>query len=121
MKDYKYNYNNQTGMFRNKIQLLKTIQTVDDLHQDIESVEDFGFYWAMVKTNRARHLLEDGQDQTQYLKRYVIKYTKRLNDFLNSDHTNFKVLDKGIEYEVLEAVNDNDLNTTVTIYVRGYA
>lgn len=121
MKDFKYNYNNQSGMFRNKILLLRRSTVTDELLQEIETTEDFGYYWAMVKTNRNQHVINDGQDQTQYNKRYVIKYTKRLDDFINADHTNFEIVDGGITYDVLEAINDNDLNSTITVYVRGRA
>lgn len=119
MRDDKYNYNSQTGMFREKILLRRRTVIQDELLQDIETYEDWGSYFAMVKTLTNRERIEVGQEQLMYTKRYVIKYAKSLDKFIESDQASFEIVHKGITCEVKEAVNDNDLNKTITILAFG--
>ena len=119
MRDNKYNYNSQTGMFREKLQLRQRSVTQDDLLQDIETYTDWGTYWAMVKTLTNRERIEAGQEQLNYSKRFVIKYAKSLDEFIASDQATFEIIHKGITYNVKEAFNDNDLNKTITVFVTG--
>lgn len=119
LKPNKYNYNNQTGMYRNKILLRQRVVIQDELMQDIETYVDYGTIWAMVKTSNSREQLEGGQESTEIQKRYVVKYSKRLDDFINAEKTTFEIIHNGITLDVKEAINDNDLNETVTFYVEG--
>ena len=119
MKQNKYNYNNQTGMYRNKILLRKRIVVQDELLQDIEDYEDYGTFWAMVKTSSNSEQVANGQESTEIKKRYVLKYSKKLDDFINAEKTSFEVLHNNVMFDVKEAVNDNNLNQTVTIYCEG--
>lgn len=119
LKPNKYNYNNQTGMYRNKILLRQRVVIQDELMQDIETYVDYGTFWAMVKTSNAREQLEGGQESTEIQKRYVVKYSKRLDEFINAEKTTFEVIHNGVTFDVKEAINDNDLNETVTIFVEG--
>ena len=119
MKDNKYNYNNQTGMFRNLISINKLEIVQDEIMQDIEVASLYGRYWAMIKTNRAVDRFQSDEQTTEETIRFVIKYAKSLDEFINSDKTRFKISHKGNEYEVVEAINDNELNQTITILVRG--
>ena len=112
-----YNYNNQTGMYRQKIKLTRRTVTTDALLQPIETFEEYGSYWAMIKTFDNRQELQSGTEQTRVRKRFVVKYAKSLQEFLDSEHTSFELEHKGIIYDVREAVNDNELNVTITIYV----
>lgn len=106
-------------MYRNKIMLRQRVVIQDDLLQDIETYIDYGTFWAMVKTSNSREQIEGGQESTEIQKRYVIKYSKRLDEFINAEKTTFEVVHNGITFDVKEAINDNDLNETVTIYVEG--
>lgn len=119
LKPNRYNYNNQSGMYRNKILLRQRVVIQDELLQDIETYIDYGTFWAMVKTSNSREQIEGGQESTEIQKRYVIKYSKRLDEFINAEKTTFEVVHNGVTFDVKEAINDNDLNETVTIYVEG--
>lgn len=121
MKDFKYNYNNQTGMYRERIKIMQCSTTVDDIGQEIESYVDRGSYWSMVKTFSNREELRNGSEKFAIDKRFVIKYNKGLDDFVDSEQNTFEVIHKGITYKVKEAINDNDLNETITIRLLGHA
>lgn len=119
MKPQKYNYNNQTGMYRHKILIRQRIVTQDELLQDIDDYVDWGRPWAMVKTSKNEEINENGQEQTKVQKRYVIRYSKSLQAFIDAEKTSFEVVHNGVVFDVKEAVNDNDLNENITIYVEG--
>ena len=119
MKPQNYNYNNQTGMYRHKIMLRQRVVIQDELLQDIESFIDYGTFWAMVKTSNSREQINSGQESTEIQKRYVLKYSKRLDEFINSEKTSFEVVHNGVVFDVKEAINDNDMNETITVFVEG--
>ena len=119
MKPNKYNYNNQTGMYRHKILLRQRVVIVDDLLQEIESFQDYGSYWAMVKTARSNEVFSARQEQMEVQKRYVVKYSKSLEAFINAEKTSFEIVHNGVTYDVKEAINDNDMDETITIFVEG--
>ncbi|XRD24057.1 hypothetical protein AABM34_16850 [Lysinibacillus fusiformis] len=45
MKQFKYNENNHSGLYRHRISICKRILTKDALLQEIETFEDYGRYW----------------------------------------------------------------------------
>lgn len=119
MRKNNYNYNNQTGMYRNKILLRQRVVTQDELLQDIEDYVDWGRPWAMIKTSKNSEAIENGQEQTKVQKRYVIRYSKELQSFIDAEKTSFELVHNGIVYDVKEAIDDNDLHDTITIYCEG--
>ena len=119
MKPNKYNYNSQTGMYRHKILLRQRVIITDDLLQEIESFQDYGSYWAMVKTARNNEVFSARQEQLEVQKRYVVKYSKSLDAFINAEKTSFEIIHNGITYDVKEAIDDNDMHETITIFVEG--
>ena len=50
MISFKYNHNNQTGKYRERINIQRTVLTKDSIGQNVRVKTDFGSYWAMVKT-----------------------------------------------------------------------
>lgn len=119
MKQFKYNENNHSGLYRHRILLRKRTLITDELLQEIESFEDYGRYWAMIKTLKGSEIMGAGREQSKVEKRFVLKYTKSLDEFINSEHTTFEVVQKGVVYDVKSATNDDDMNITVTIVVEG--
>lgn len=119
MKPNKYNYNNQSGMYRHKILIRKRIITTDDLMQEIDDYEDYGSYWAMVKTLKGNELMAASQEQFKKTTRFVIKYSKSLDEFITAEKTSFEIKHKGVTYDVKDAINDDELNETVTILAEG--
>lgn len=106
-------------MYREKILLRQRVVTQDELMQDIESYVDWGRPWAMVKTSRNGEVMSAAQEQMKIQKRYILKYSKSLDGFIDAEKTSFEIIHKGIAYDVKEAINDNDLNQTITVYVEG--
>lgn len=119
MKQFKYNENNHSGLYRHRILIRKRTLTTDELLQEIETFEDYGSYWAMIKTLKGSEIIGAGREQTKVEKRYVVKYSKSLDEFINDEHTTFEVVQKGVVYDVKSALNDDDMNNTVTIIVKG--
>ncbi|MFJ7888403.1 phage head closure protein [Lysinibacillus xylanilyticus] len=119
MKQFKYNENNHSGLYRHRISIRKSILTKDELLQEIETFEDYGRYWAMIKTLKGSEIIGAGREQTKFEKRFVVKYTKSLDEFINTEQTSFVIVQKGIVYDVKSAINDDDMNVTVTIVVEG--
>lgn len=116
MKPNRYNYNSQTGMYRHKILIRQRVITQDELLQEIEDYIEWGNYWAMVKTSKNKDSFSAGQESTEYSKRFVVKYSASLQGFIDSEHTSFEIVQNGITYDVKEAIDDNDLHNTITIY-----
>lgn len=108
-------------MYRERIKLMKLEITLDDISQEIETYVDYGNYWSMVKTFSNREELRNGTEKFAIDKRFVIKYNKSLDDFVDSEQNTFQVIHKGVTYDVKEAINDNDLNETITIRLLGHA
>lgn len=119
MKQFKYNENNHSGLYRHRILIRKRTLTTDELLQEIETFEDYGSYWAMIKTLKGSEIIGAAREQTKVEKRYVVKYAKSLDEFINDEHTTFEVVQKGVVYDVKSALNDDDMNNTVTIIVKG--
>ena len=119
MKDYKYNYNNQSGMYRERIEIQQLITTLDETLQEKEEYVSLGKFWAMTKTFTNREILREGSEKFENDRRFVIKYNKSLDEFIYSQTNTFIVIHKNITYNVREAINDNDLNQTITIRLNG--
>ena len=119
MKQFRYNENNHSGLYRHRISLRKRTLTTDELLQEIETFEDYGRYWAMIKTLKGSEIMDAGREQTKVEKRYVLRYSKSLDEFINNEHTTFEVVHNGVVYDVKSSINDDDKNITVTIVVEG--
>lgn len=119
MKQFKYNENNHSGLYRHRILIRKRTLTKDELKQEIETFEDYGRYWAMIKTLKGSEIMSARREQTKVEKRYVLKYAKSLDEFIDDEHTTFELVQNGIAYDVKSAINDDDMNITVTIVVEG--
>ena len=117
MKDNKYNYNDQKGLYRHRIGVYTTELKEDELLQDKEVDVLFARYWAMEQNNRNINQLENDKQATESQKRFVFRYAKSLDDFIRQHDTQFKLEYKGVFYRVKEAFNNNDLNEKITIYV----
>ncbi|MCK1987161.1 MULTISPECIES: phage head closure protein [Lysinibacillus] len=119
MKQFKYNENNHSGLYRHRISICKRILTKDALLQEIETFEDYGRYWAMIKTLKGSEIMGAGREQTKVEKRFVIKYAKSLDEFINTENTSFVIVQNEIVYDVKSAINDDDMNITITIVAEG--
>lgn len=92
---------------------------MDELLQEIESYSDYGNYWAMIKTVKGSEYISAAQEQFEKTVRFVIRYSKSLDVFIDTEKTSFEIVYKGITYDVKDAVNDDEMNNTVTIVAEG--
>lgn len=118
MKDNKYNYRNQSGMYRHKITLKKQTVIQDEYLQDIETFVDYGSYWARLITLKGDEVNRAAQEGQEITKRFVIRFTERLRDFVESEGTSFIIIHKGLTYDVKTALNDDEMNETITIVAK---
>jgi SPP1 family predicted phage head-tail adaptor len=88
---------------------------VDELLQEIESYTDYGKYWAMIKTVKGNEYISAAQEKFEKTVRFVVLYSKTLEDFINAEKTSFEIVYKGITYDVKDANNDDEMNVKVTI------
>lgn len=107
------------GDFNKKITLQKRTIEQDELFQDIETFENFGTFWANVKTTRSSEAVTSGNLESLKETRFILRYSKKLNNLLESDKTHFSLVYKGATYDVKSAINDNEENVTVTIVAEG--
>lgn len=93
--------------------------TVDDLLQEIEDFENYGQYWSMIKTVKGSEYIAAAQEKFEKTVRFVVRYSKSLEDFINAEKTSFEIIHKGIKYDVKDAYNDDEMNVKVTIIAEG--
>lgn len=117
MITFKYNHNNQTGKYRERINIQRTVLTKDSIGQNVRVKTDFGSYWAMVKTYTNQVEIRNHNERTADNIRFVVKYSKGLADLVESNGVEFDLTHNGRDYRVVEAINDNLQNKTITIRV----
>ena len=119
MKAFKYNPNDNSGTYRHKILIRQRTIIVDDLLQEIESYQDYGKYFAMIKTVKGNEYIGAAQEQFEKTVRFVVRYSKSLDAFITAEKTSFEINYKGVVYDAKSAVNDDEMNNTVTIIAEG--
>ena len=103
------------GQFNKKITLKKRSIVTDELSQEIEEFAEYGTFWAMVKTTRSSEAVSSGNLQSLKVTRFVLRYSRSLNELIESDGTHFTLVYKGLEYDVTSVINDDEADKTVTI------
>jgi len=105
--------------FRHRIELFQRTTSTDNLLQEIEVYVSYGKLWADIKTIRGQQYLEAGHEGQNKTTRFIIRESKTLEQFMQSDKTSFEIEFKGVRYDVRDAMNDDELNKTVTIVAEG--
>ena len=105
--------------FRHRIELFKRSTTVDDLLQEIETYESVGKLWADIKTLKGSEYIGAAQEKQNKMTRFIVRYSKSIEQFLQTEKTSFEILFKGVTYDVKDAMNDDEMNKTVTIIAEG--
>lgn len=112
MKPFKYNPNNHSGMFRNRIDIIHTDITEDELGNQIEEEKVFKSAWAMIKTLKGNEYLKAAAVQATKNYRFVIHYTPGITN-------DMKVLFNGRKFDIIEPpTNDDEMDRTLTIIAR---
>lgn len=105
--------------FNKRILVRQRTIVVDELLQEIEGFEDYGKYWSMIKTVKGSEYIDAAQEQFEKTIRFIVRYSKSLNAFIAAEKTSFEINYKGVVYDVKSAVNDDEMNKTVTIIAEG--
>lgn len=105
--------------FKHRVELFRRITIVDEMMQEIESYESWSKPWADIKTVKGSEYIEAAQEKQNKTVRFVVRYSKSLERFLQTEKTSFEVVFKGVTYDVKDAVNDDEMNITVTIIAEG--
>ena len=103
------------GELNKKVILQQRQITQDEIGQDIETLVEYGTFWAAVKTTRSSEAVMSGNLNSLNEKRFILRYSKRLQTLIDSDKTHFTLVYKGAKYNVKSAINDDENNVTVTI------
>lgn len=105
--------------FRRRIELFQRTTTTDALLQEIETYESWGKLWADIKTMKGAEYIGAAQEKQNKTTRFIVRYAKSIERFLQSEKTSFEILFKGVTYDVKDAMNDDEMNKTVTIIAEG--
>lgn len=112
MKQNKYNPNFHRGLFRNRIEIVHTVITEDELGNQIEEEQVFKSAWAMIKTLKGSEYLKAAAVQATKIYRFVIHYTPGITN-------DMKVLFDGRTFEIIEPpTNDDEMDKTLTIIAK---
>ena len=115
MLENRYNYNTQTGAYRERILIRRRILTQDALLQEVETFEDLGYFWSRIITTRGQEYFAASQEGQQNVTRFIFKYAKALDMLIYEQHTHFELVYKNRTYDVKTAYNDNERDNTITI------
>ena len=105
------------AQFNKRISLQKKTIQLDNLRQEIETNVEYGFVWAMYRSSRASEVIESGREQMAKEGRFVTRWSKSLQRFIDDERATFEILFKSKIYTVKSAINDNEANVTITIIV----
>lgn len=120
MQPYKYNPSNHSGRFNKRITLWGPVVVQDEIGNEVESFEEIVTLWSMVKTTKGSEYFAAAQTNSVNTVRFVVRYSKSLEEIFNRETSKFEIEYKGIRYDVQGApINDDELNKTYTIIAEG--
>jgi len=105
--------------FKRRIELQERTLTLGPLQNEIESYTSWGKLWCDIKTIRGREYLDANTEKQEIVTRFIVRHSKTLERFMQAEKTYFEIIYKGVTYDVKDAVNDDDLNLTITIMAEG--
>lgn len=105
--------------FRHRIELLERKITKDNLMQEVKTYESWSKLWADVKTTKGSDYVNAAQEQQKIITRFIVRYSKTLDQFIREQKTSFQVIFKDVTYEVTDVINDDEMNKTFTILAEG--
>ena len=105
--------------FKHRIELFRRTLTVDEMMQEIEKYESWGKLWAAIKTIKGTEYIGAAQEKQNKTTRFIVRHSKSLEQFLHTEKTSFEIIYKGVTYDVKDAMNDDEMNITVTIIAEG--
>lgn len=114
MRPYKYNPNNHSGLFRNRITILHTAVTEDELgNQIVDDEAEFARAWAMIKTVKGSEYLSASAVRGERIYRFIIR------PYMPGITNNMKISFEGRTFDIIEPpINDDEMDATLTIIAR---
>ncbi|MCM3628801.1 phage head closure protein [Paenibacillus glycanilyticus] len=119
MNPNKYNANSHTGRFNKRITIMGQSVIQDEIGNEIEVFTEICKLWSMIKTLRGSEYNAAGQTESVDITRFIIKWTRTIEDIFALEKTKLSVQYKGISYDVKSVINDDELNQTFTIIAEG--
>ena len=105
--------------FKRRIELQQRTITVDKLGNERKSFMSWGKLWSDIKTVRGQEYYGAAQEKQNNVMRFIVRHSKTLDAFLHAEKTSFEIIFEGITYDVVDAINDDNLNLTITIIAEG--
>jgi len=119
MKPNRYNANSHSGRFNKRVSIWGPMITQDEIGNEIETFGEICTVWAMVKTLKGSEYAAAAQTNTVHITRFVVRYSKPLDDLFCEHGTRIELRYKGKKYDVKSIINDDELNETFTIIAEG--
>lgn len=109
LKPNKYDPNNHTGKFRNKIEIQEfNPDAVNENGYPEEDWETKHSLWANIKTVKGSETISASSELNTDTYRFIVRYTSGL-------HAKMRVLFKGRIFDIQAILNDDELLSTQTI------
>jgi len=112
MKPFKYNPNNNSGLFRHRITFLKALSVEDEIGQsEIQWIADKQA-WSIIKTIKGSEYFSSGSQQAEIISRFIIRYMFGITADMRIDYN-------GRIFDIIEPpINDDEANKTLTIIAK---
>ena len=113
MRPYKYNPNNHSGLFRNRISILQMVSGEDELGNQTGLEERlFTQAWAMIKTVKGSEYLSAAAVRGERIYRFIIHYAPGITNDMTIAY-------EGRKFDIIEPpINDDEMDSTLTIIAR---
>ena len=119
MRDNKYNSKSHSGRFNKRISVMGPVISKDEIGNETETFGELCRIWSMVKTTKGAEFFAAAQTNTEHITRFVVRYSKMLDDLFAENKTRIEIQYKNVSYDVKSIINDDELNTTFTIVAEG--
>ncbi|MDN8590932.1 phage head closure protein [Paenibacillus sp. 11B] len=119
MRDNKYNANSHSGRFNKRITVMGPVIIKDDIGNESEAFSELRTLWSMVKTTKGSEFMAAAQNNTEHVTRFVVHYSKALDELFAEKKTRIEIRFKNVTYDVKSIINDDELNITFTIIAEG--
>lgn len=108
MKPNKYNTNNHTGKYRNKIEIQEFAESVNENGYPVEDWVTKCFLWANIKTVKGSEFVSGASEFSAETYRFIVRYTNGL-------HAKMRIVFKGRIFDIQTILNDDEMLDTQTI------
>lgn len=108
MKPNKYDANNNSGKYRNKLLLEHFVESVNENGYPVEEWKPFKSLWAKIKTIKGSETVLSASEVNTDTYRFIVPYTSGINPKM-------RVVFKGRLFDIQSILNDDEEMNTITI------